>query len=155
MAEEEDRMLELIRRRHPLHNIAQAHGRSIKAIQLRFGAYCQRQIQNNRSLGELSEEFNTDASQITNYIDQLTTRNNSSGSNSNGSSLSSSGSSSEIAAIKEEISDMHARISKMGKLLKKFIETSSENQKEVKTLLLRQHQQQPSSKNEIKKKTSK
>jgi predicted nucleic acid-binding Zn ribbon protein len=72
--------------------------------------------------------------------------------NANGaSSLSSNGSLSDIVSIKEEISDIQARLSKMGKMLKKFIETSSENHKEVKTMIARQQQ----SKNEIRKNASK
>lgn len=146
---EEQQMLDMIRQKQPFPSIARVHGRSVKAIQLRFGGYCNRKIQSkSTTLSQLSDEFNVDANVVADCIDQLSQSNSDRRHNMDNQSvsLSSSGSFSDIAVIKEEISDIQTRLSKLSKTLKKFIETTTENHKEVKTMLSRQE-----SKNEIRK----
>ena len=132
--EEEEQMLESFRKGKSVEAIATIHGRSPKAIRLRFGYFCKRQLRiDPESIPALVEEYNVDANTILNIIKELETGY----SNNNGNNVVANNtiSLSDITTIKDDISEIQRRLGKLSKTLKSFIEKTEHYHHTVTTIL--------------------
>lgn len=128
--EEEDEMLSSLRNRETFEKIAQRHDRSAKAIKLRFGMICRKEMETTpKSIGDLSQEYRISEKQILQYIEDLE---NIQKKNQSVSSLPhqqpvSSFDLADIAIIKEEILVMNEKLDKVYRYVKKLTELSKKN----------------------------
>lgn len=124
--EEEEQMLDSFRRGKSVETIATTHGRSAKAIRLRFGYFCKRHLRvDPESIPKLSEEFNVDANTILGILKELETgyTNNNTPSTNNNTTISTS----DMSSIKEEIGNIQKRIGKLSKTMKTLIEKTEQH----------------------------
>lgn len=125
--EEENTMMKSIRNGDTFDKIAQQHGRTKNAIQLRFGMICKKEIENTpKNLQALSKEYHIQENQLVKYIEdfeKIQTQNQNKLLSPQAFENNSSLDPSDITIIKEEVLLLNEKIDKMYKYVKKIMET--------------------------------
>lgn len=127
--EEENEMLNAIRRGESFDTIAKRHERTQNAIKLRFGMLCKKEIEkNSKNMQDLCKEYNIHENQMTRYINDLETIQKKNQQLSH-TPIPSSFDPADISIIKEEILVMNEKIDKIYKHIKKMLKTTTSSKK--------------------------
>lgn len=113
-------MLEARRRGESWEKIAERHERTPKAIEWRWGSYCQRRIRGKKAmLPDLAREFHVDPNHLEELLAQLNDQQQPSASSANGVSSSVIDLKKEIAMILSRLEQMDERLTRILRMLKK------------------------------------
>ena len=129
--EEEQEMLDSIRRKETFEKIARRHERTPNAIRLRFGMVCMKKLESNQTtMRDLCQEFQTDSSHITQCMDALE---NIQKKNTSANTLlpSLTIDPAELTLIKEEVLSLHEKTDKIYRHVKKIVELLKTKQTKI------------------------